>query len=137
MRSDRGGEGTSNAGHETRDVDVRGIFWFGVGLVVVSLVVVVLMDLLFEYFAAREDRAQAAPASLIRSTGEAAPPEPRLQGQPVVDLEAMRSEEDALLESYGWIDRDGGVVRIPIDRAMDLLLERGLPARTEPAGDNP
>ena len=37
-----------------------------------------------------------------------------------------------MLGSYGWVDKNAGVVRIPIDAAMKLTLERGLPARTEP-----
>ncbi len=40
-----------------------------------------------------------------------------------------RDREAAELESYGWIDRKSGIVRIPIDRAMDLLAQRGLPTR--------
>jgi hypothetical protein len=40
-------------------------------------------------------------------------------------LRALRAAENAILEHYGWVDRDKGVVHIPIDRAMDLLAERG------------
>lgn len=56
---------------------------------------------------------------------------PRLQLAPDVDLQAFRAREDAELNSYGWIDRTAGVVRIPIDRAMELIAQRGLPARSE------
>lgn len=56
---------------------------------------------------------------------------PRLQLAPDVDLQAFRAREDAELNSYGWIDRTKGVVRIPIERAMDLVVQRGLPARSE------
>src|SRR5437762_1164629 len=45
------------------------------------------------------------------------------------DLKQLRATEDAVLTTYGWIDRKNGIVRIPIDRAMDLLLQRGLPTR--------
>ena len=40
-------------------------------------------------------------------------------------------KEDDVLESYGWVDKNAGVVRIPIDEAMKLTLERGLPARQQ------
>jgi hypothetical protein len=57
------------------------------------------------------------------------PPEPRLQADPAADLRLMRAEEDAELNDYAWVDRSRGVIRLPIDRAMALLLQRGLPTR--------
>src|SRR5207253_9171034 len=61
--------------------------------------------------------------------GSTAPAFPRLQISPPRDLEAFRSREQSELNSYGWINRTAGVARIPIDQAMNLLLERGLPTR--------
>jgi hypothetical protein len=46
-----------------------------------------------------------------------------------MDLSDMRAAEDQLLHHYSWVDRDKGVVRLPIERAMDILAERGLPSR--------
>ena len=60
------------------------------------------------------------------------PPEPRLQTTPREDLRILREQEDAVLNSYGWVDRSTGVVRIPIEEAMKLTVQRGLPARTSP-----
>ncbi len=57
------------------------------------------------------------------------PPEPRLQTNPREDLLKLRASEDATLDSYGWVDKNLGIVRIPIALAMKLTLERGLPAR--------
>ena len=58
--------------------------------------------------------------------------EPVLQIHPIVDLNAYRAQEEKLLSSYGWVDKEAGIARIPIDRAIDLISEQGLPAR-EPA----
>jgi hypothetical protein len=55
------------------------------------------------------------------------PPEPRLQPDPVSDLHRMREAEDNVLQTYGWVDKNAGVVRIPVARALDLLAQRGLP----------
>lgn len=55
---------------------------------------------------------------------------PRLQLKPPEELNNFRAGEETALNTYGWIDRTAGVVRIPIDRAMDLVLERGLPTRS-------
>jgi hypothetical protein len=49
---------------------------------------------------------------------------PRLQSAPTLDLQALREEKRALLNEYRWIDRDHGVVRIPIEQAMSLLIAR-------------
>ena len=66
-------------------------------------------------------------------------PRPRLQVQPHQDLATFRAWEEIELTTYGWIDRTNGIVRIPIARAIDLLLERGVSsaATNRPAGKGP
>src|SRR6476659_1059001 len=59
------------------------------------------------------------------------PPTPNLQKQPFKDIYLLRQGETEKLTSYGWVDKDGGVARIPIDRAMALMLQKGFPARAE------
>ena len=59
------------------------------------------------------------------------PPEPRLQVLPVDDLQALQQAEQKRLHGYGWVKKESGVVHVPIDRAIDLLLERGLPVRDD------
>ena len=39
--------------------------------------------------------------------------------------------EEAALNSYGWVDKDAGIVKIPVDRAMEILAKKGLPARKQ------
>ena len=62
------------------------------------------------------------------------PPSPRLQTQPFKDVYQLKTEQRGVLTSYGWVDKASGVVHIPIDRAMELTLQRGLPARAESSG---
>jgi hypothetical protein len=57
------------------------------------------------------------------------PPPPRLELAEGQELSAYRAAAEQRLNSYGWVDRQAGAVHIPIDRAMDLLAERGLPSR--------
>jgi hypothetical protein len=59
---------------------------------------------------------------------------PRLQVEPPLDMKALEALEQEILGSYGWIDREAGVVHIPIERAMDLLAERGLPKKQTASG---
>jgi hypothetical protein len=119
------------AHHEESDVDIRAILGFGAALIVVAAVVHLLSYVLFAYFSGREGVRVPAEYPLAASQGHHEPPEPRLQTDPRQDLADMRAKEDEVLGSYGWVDRNAGVVRIPIDAAMKLTLERGLPARTE------
>jgi hypothetical protein len=58
------------------------------------------------------------------------PPGPRLQVAPAKDLDEVRATEDSVLNSYGWVVPNAGVVRIPIDRAIELVVQRGLPVRS-------
>jgi hypothetical protein len=70
----------------------------------------------------------------LTQTGRALPPGPRLQVNAQEDLRDYVQQQQQTLESYGWVDQGAGVARIPIDRAMDLLLERGLPVRSAAGG---
>ena len=117
--------------HESSDVNIRAIFGFGAALIVVAAVVHLLIYVLFGYFDSREGLPVVAEYPLATTESHRVPPEPRLQTNPRQDLADLRAKEDEQLGSYGWVDRNAGVVRIPIDAAIKLTLERGLPSRTE------
>ena len=118
--------------HEESDVNIRGILGFGAGLIVVAAVVHVLIYGLFVYFDGREGVKTAPEYPLAAAQGDRVPPEPRLQTDPRQDLADLRAKEDELLGTAGVVDQNAGIYRIPIETAMRLTLERGLPARTEP-----
>jgi hypothetical protein len=59
------------------------------------------------------------------------PPAPRLQTQPFKDVYQLKNDQRGALNSYGWVDKANGVVHIPVDRAMQLRLQRGMPARPD------
>jgi hypothetical protein len=113
-------------GYETRDVSARGIIYFGIALFLVLVFSFVSMRWLFGYFSTTQP---LGPAASPFSNSRTLPPEPRLQVQPTVDLNQVRQSQEELLHSYGWVDRANGKVRIPIERAMDLIVERRLPTR--------
>jgi hypothetical protein len=58
-------------------------------------------------------------------------PQPRLEGDERREINDFREQEEQTLNSYGWVDQQAGVVRIPIDRAMQLVAQRGLPTRQQ------
>jgi hypothetical protein len=114
---------------ETSDVAIGGIFAFAVTLIV-TLVVVSGLVWVF-YSSLRREAAQPVPAEfpLAATSMRRLPPEPRLQTEPREDLRTLRESEERTLTTYGWVDKNAGIVRIPIDQAMKLTVERGLPTR--------
>jgi hypothetical protein len=108
--------------YEKGDVHFRGVLIFAVALVVGVVLTLVLVGGMIAVLA------QQSPSSIRASpagTPSVAPPPPVLQAQPWEDLRRYREEQSRLLLSYAWIDRKAGVVRIPIERAMELVIERG------------
>lgn len=120
--------------HERSDISVGGVVAFAVALTTVCVVIFGTVRVLNLVFARYRPQPAAAEYPLAAESLRRLPPEPRLQTDPRDDLMHLRDAEDRVLESYGWVDRDAGVVRIPIDQAMQLLVERGLPARPETRG---
>jgi hypothetical protein len=66
---------------------------------------------------------------LVKPTERVLPPGPRLQALPHFELRDYCEAQERQVNTYGWVDRQSGILRVPIDRAMDLTLERGLSAR--------
>ncbi len=108
----------------------------GAILAAVTVAALIVMALLLHGLERGARKSAPPPPPLQREIQAAAaqgPPGPLLQANPTADMAAMRREEDQLLSTYGWVDRQQGVVRVPIDRAIDLVLEAGLPQ--QPRGE--
>jgi hypothetical protein len=120
-------------GYEKRDLPVKTITLALVGVGV--LIVLGLAVSLGVFNLLSERMAPGTPPGPPQATRTEADlrREPQLQVDAPKDLAAVRAEENRTLTTYGWTDREAGRVRIPIDRAMALLLERGLPAPPQPA----
>ncbi len=130
--------------HEESDVNVRALMWF-IGIFVVFAVVThVGLWLLFRFYVQLERGAAAnAPmTSVARPVDANVPATPRLQpfpsknlrgeplsptdSTPVVDMQEMRAREEQVLTTYGYVDRDHGIVHIPIEIAKKRALESGI-----------
>ena len=111
-------------GFEDGDLQVvRVLLWFG-GLAVAVAVAFSIADVVWLEFSTRRGAPDVTANRPVFA--ELDPSVPRLQIDEQGDLKAMREAEEDQLATYGWIDRRAGIVRIPIDRAMALLVERGL-----------
>jgi hypothetical protein len=115
--------------YEKSDAWIGGVIAFGVMLAALGLIVHVSASWLFDSLKASEQRKyQQVPALYLKERPqlpgdlERIPP-PRLQKNETVDLKKLREYEEPLLDQFGWVDRDKGIVRIPIEEAMRLLAD--------------
>lgn len=120
--------------HEPGDVNAIALTRFGLSML--ALIVIFLFGLwgMFNYLkneAAEMGRPLSASALV---NAQKLPPEPRLQQHAVQDMRTWRAGEERAMHQYGWIDPDKGIVQIPVDRAMDLIVQRGLPAPAQTSG---
>lgn len=132
-------EHSASTAYETRDVKVRPLAVFLAGLVVLMIVSYLIVLGIFRLFSAQKaaEDATADPVAVERAARppeQRLPAEPRIQADPEADYQALRRAEDRILEHYGWVDRAGGVVHIPIERAITLAVQEGFPVRQPEAG---
>ncbi|HVI78539.1 MAG TPA: hypothetical protein VM715_10325 [Candidatus Acidoferrum sp.] len=114
-----------NNDYERKDVDVRALFIIAFLLLLSGIAIFIVVALMMNYFKVHEPAVTAGQPN-IPVTRARDFPQPRLLTKPGASLAELRAAEDADLNSYGWVDRNAGIARIPIDRAMQLLLARGL-----------
>jgi hypothetical protein len=110
--------------HEQRDVNVPVVACSALALAAIVVAIFISVHWLQKFFNAE----RTARATSLTTVTASLPPEPRLQSDPASDLERFQKQQDAILNSYGWVDEKAGIARIPIERAMDLIAEHGLPS---------
>lgn len=120
-----GNREAATPGYEVRDVDVRGILRPGLVLIAVTVFTFVAMTWILDFLEWRADWLWKRGGVVERQPEP--PPEPRLQVSPPAELAGMQAENERILGTYGWVDRPNQVVRIPVERAMELVLQEGLP----------
>jgi len=120
---------SETAGHEIRDAKIGPLILIAAGLAITVAIVGVFIYGIFQYLGAHPPASiQANPMA----AGAQIPPAPRIEEHPAIEIQQLHAQEEQTLSTYGWVDKKAGVVRIPIDRAMELQLQRGFPTRKEP-----
>lgn len=109
---------TNHVDYERSDVGLRLVGWLAAGLATFVVVTPLVLPLMFPL-----STKHITPASRPAMSSNAPP----LEVTPRLTLQATRQEDARIARSYGWADRSRGEVRIPIDRAVDVLLRKGLP----------
>jgi hypothetical protein len=138
---------TGNGGYERQDIGAAPVLYFLLGLLVAGVFIYFLADGIYSYLE-KQSEAQQAPVSPLvtnapKDTRQLSAdykdylrqsfPAPQLEIDERGQLDKIRIGEEETLSSYDWVDQKAGTVRIPIDRAMDLLAQRGLPVRAQGA----
>jgi len=118
----------TSAGYERTDADPRRLILAGL----------VLALLLAASLAVSAWLSQTTDAEILRGESTSpvrglrtVPAGPELQALPARELELVRAREERLLGGTEWIDPVNGVLRIPIERAIELSLQEGYPVRAE------
>ena len=104
---------------------------YGVALTIGAVVTFVIVFWIFHYFTSRPTT--GATVNPMADSAQTAPVSPHIEEHPASELAELRARENHVLGSYAWVDKNSGSVRVPIDRAMQMVLERGLPTRKEAA----
>ncbi len=111
--------------NEKRDANVGVLFWLAALLVLSVFITLLVTEGIFHAFVVHRAAVDRPLPEIAHARSNF--PQPSLQVAPTEDLQKMREREERELNSYGWIDRQKGVVRLPIERAIELLSQRGLP----------
>jgi hypothetical protein len=120
-------QASESHGYEKTDASPRGLIYFAAAVAAILAITAAVMVSVFQHY----QRTETAGSYVARPfEAVTVPPPPRIQPDPRVDMRSYAESQEKLLNTYGWIDRQNGIVRLPIDRAMELLLERGLPTRS-------
>jgi hypothetical protein len=134
-----------NGDYEHSDIGAAAILYFLAGLAVALLLAYFVVDGLYHYLDKRAE-AEQAPVNPMVTTAPAdtrripkdypneAFPDPKLEEDERGQLNGIRLKEEQTLSTYDYVDKNAGTVRIPIERAMDLIAQRGLPTRAQGAG---
>ncbi len=120
--------------YEPSEVSVKQLFGFAA--LVVGLVLVGVLGSVLVFHVFKEHTPMGPPPSPFDDAREL-PPDVRLQTAAPLDLKQYREEQNKILSEYGWVDPKAGIVRIPVERAMELLLQKGYPVRGGPGPKGP
>ena len=115
--------------HERTDAQVKPLVIFLIAMGVTIVASALFTGVLFEFMTQRAQSFDRVPSPV--KVADELPQGPRLQVVPGLDLREMEAAEEDRLNGYGWVDEGGRVVHIPIERAMDVVVEQGLPTRGE------
>jgi hypothetical protein len=118
-----------------REIQYHQLIWMGAGLLVIALLSGVGVFFLLRGFVSWRAEQAAGSTPLVAPAPTAVAPQ--LLARPERELDLVRREETERLKSYGWVDQAAGVAHIPVERAIEIVAARGLPARAAAPATSP
>jgi hypothetical protein len=137
---------TSHEGFEHEDMNSKGPLYFMAGLILLCSVIFLIMFGMYRFLDSYASEHQPplspmvtpeADTRLVTREDPKTFPQPRLEVNERTELRSFIEDQDRQLATYDWVDKNKGIVRIPIDRAMELIAKRGLPVHPEGASSAP
>jgi hypothetical protein len=136
------GHPPANGGYERTDIGIGGVLYFLLGLLVGGILVYFVVNGVYAFLQSRSEADQTpvnplvtnAPADtrhVEKNYPKSAFPDPKLEEDERGQLNGIRLKEEQTLSTYDYVDKNAGTIRIPIDRAIDLIAQRGLPTRAQ------
>jgi len=131
--------------YEHRDIGVGGVLYFLAGLAAAGVIIAFVVNGLYSFLEKRMEAEQPPVSPMVANAPKDTRhlpvdyrdylkqnfPSPQLEIDERTELDSVRLDEEQTLGTYGYVDQKAGIVRIPIDRAMDLIAQRGLPVREQ------
>jgi hypothetical protein len=143
-KGDRGADGAprhSDVSFEERDIKVGTIYWYLIALGLATVIALIVCIFILRFTSNLAASSDAPPPPSRTLIGKDFPPEPRLQGvpghttDPQKDLrQKLKADIDAN-EKLEWIDKNAGIVQIPVEDAMKIVAEKGLPSFSAPPAE--
>jgi len=131
---------SAHGSYEHQDLRPRVFIYFFVALIVSLGVLYVIVFGMYRFLDSYNHADQATMSPMVAAEADTrtvtdadtkAFPEPRLEKSERNELREFIENQDRKLATYNWVDKNKGIVQIPVDRAMDLIVQRGLPVRPQ------
>lgn len=137
----RGLPSHSDVSFEERDIKVGTIYWYLVALALATAAALIISVFILRFTSNLAASSDTPPPPSREALGKDYPPEPRLQGvpghqsDPQKDLRQKLKADIAANEKLGWIDKNAGIAQIPVEDAMKIIAEKGLPGASAPSAE--
>ena len=129
----------SDVSFEENDIKVATIYWYLVALGLATVAALIISIFVYRFTSSLAASSDAPPPPSRAALGKDLPPEPRLQGvpghefDPQKDLRFKLKADTEANEKLEWIDKNAGIAQIPVEDAMKIIAEKGLPASSAPS----
>lgn len=129
----------SEVSFEERDIKVGTIYWYLIALGLATVAALIISIFVYRFTSHLAASSDVLPPPSRAALGKDFPPEPRLQGMPGHEFDAqkdlrfkLKADVDAN-EKLAWIDKNAGIAQIPVEDAMKMIAEKGLPGTATPS----